>query len=217
MSGTDDDFDICLAAFKRQRIRAQRKASAALQSLVRMRTSDLRGQVNGFPTRLINSVNGSSLDESASLKRMHVPPMVNCECNGVSVCALLNTSCAFSTMSEHTVRRLRLGDQVVAWKQAPAETLHQRLLSPRGPVRGCVKYVDLAFGSWKQVYEFAVVEEGFPEVSLGIDFLRRSQCLINFEAAVLLVGGARGEKVQLLSAKDISSQSMAALARTSAL
>ncbi|XP_054929552.1 uncharacterized protein [Dermacentor andersoni] len=77
--------------------------------------------------------------------------------------------------------------------------------------------VDLEFGSWKQVYEFAV-EEPFPEVSLGIDFLRRSQCVINFETATLLVGGIRGEKVQLLNAKDISSQSMVALApRTSVL
>ncbi|KAL1427630.1 hypothetical protein MTO96_017326 [Rhipicephalus appendiculatus] len=117
-------------------------------------------------------------------------------------------------MSEHTVHRLRLGDQVMAWKQCPqdASALHQHLYTLRTPVRGYVKYVDLEFGSWKQVYEFAVVEEPFPEVSLGIDFLRRSQCLINFENATLLVGGVRGEKVQLLNAKDITTQSMMALA-----
>ncbi|KAL1486320.1 hypothetical protein MTO96_047018, partial [Rhipicephalus appendiculatus] len=43
-------------------------------------------------------------------------------------------------------------------------------------------------------------------------------CLINFENATLLVGGVRGEKVQLLNAKDITTQSMMALAsRTSLL
>ncbi|KAH6936674.1 hypothetical protein HPB50_020581 [Hyalomma asiaticum] len=219
MNSADDQFDICLAAYKRQRIRAQRKASAVLQSLQDRTTSGFSGQANGLTPRLINSVNGPQLDENTSLKRMHVPPMVNCECNGITVCALLNTSCPFSTMSEQTVRRLRLGDQVMAWKQSPQEasTLHQHLFTLRTPVRGCVKYVDLEFGSWKQVYEFAVVEEPFPEVSLGIDFLRRSQCLINFENATLLVGGARGEKVQLLNAKDISSQSMMALASRNSL
>lgn len=76
---------------------------------------------------------------------------------------------------------------------------------------GCVKYVDLAFGAWKQICEFVVVEEALPAVSLGIDFLRKSQCVINFEAAHLLVGGSRGERVQLLGAKDIASLSRAAL------
>ncbi|XP_075735828.1 nuclear receptor-interacting protein 3-like [Rhipicephalus microplus] len=220
MNSADDQFDICLAAYKRQRVRAQRKASAVLQSLQDQRASGLAGQAKGLPPQLINSVNGPPLDEITSLKRMHVPPMVNCECSGVTVCALLNTSCPFSTMSEHTVHRLRLDDQVMAWKQSPqdASALHQHVYALRTPVRGCVKYVDLEFGSWKQVHEFAVVEEPFPEVSLGIDFLRRSQCLINFENATLIVGGVRGEKVQLLNAKDVTSQSMMTLAsRTSLL
>lgn len=110
MNSADDQFDICLAAYKRQRVRAQRKASAVLQSLQDQRASGLAGQANGLPPQLINSVNGPPLDEITSLKRMHVPPMVNCECSGVTVCALLNTSCPFSTMSEHTVHRLRLDD-----------------------------------------------------------------------------------------------------------
>ncbi|XP_054929553.1 uncharacterized protein [Dermacentor andersoni] len=168
MTSADDQFDICIAAYKRQRIRAQRKAPTVLQALQDRAASGLSGQVNGLPPRLINSVNGPPLDENASLKRMHVPPMVNCECNGFTVCALLDTSCPFSTMSEHTVHRLRLGDQVLAWKQSPPEAsaLHQHLFNLRTPVRGCVKMWtwNSALGSkytsspWKNLFQKSALE-----------------------------------------------------------
>ncbi|KAM7282584.1 hypothetical protein ISCGN_002730 [Ixodes scapularis] len=72
----DDDFDICLAAYKRQRGKAQRGASAQRLLL----THSKEGSNDNSPkSKLSRDGFLPSVEQDLRLNRMYVPPMVKCE------------------------------------------------------------------------------------------------------------------------------------------
>ncbi|XP_022247345.1 uncharacterized protein LOC111086901 isoform X3 [Limulus polyphemus] len=121
------------------------------------------------------------------------------KCNGVEGYALINTGAMATTISMNMVKKLRQTDQIVH----DASAILNPLGLPLPEFKGKVKYVDLTLGRWHQVSQFFVVDDTVPEVSLGVDFLRKTQSVVHLEDASLRIGGQKGERVSFLTTRDV--------------
>jgi len=141
------------------------------------------------------------IDEDMRIGRMHLPPVIRCECNGKEAYALISSSETVSTISLDFVRKLRLLDQIIP------ETSHvfNPLSLHQQELKGKVKYIDLSIGSWQQVAQFNIVENYISDITLGIDFLRRTQSVVNFEDSSLIVGSSKGERIPFLNSREVMS------------
>ncbi|GIY39561.1 asp_protease domain-containing protein [Caerostris darwini] len=156
---------------------------------------------SGTPRRnsYLGSLSSTLFDEDTRIGRMHLPPVIRCECNSVEGYALISTSETVSTISMDFVRKLRVLDQIL-----PEMSQAFNPLGVRQPeVKGKVKYIDLVIGTWQQVAQFNIVESSIADITLGIDFLRRTQSVVNFGDSVLLVGGHKGEKIPFLTSREV--------------
>ncbi|GIY77976.1 asp_protease domain-containing protein [Caerostris extrusa] len=188
---------------------------------------------SGTPRRnsYLGSLSSTLFDEDTRIGRMHLPPVIRCECNSVEGYALISTSETVSTISMDFVRKLRgykqakraIEDTASKWYEWKKALLADRCvfvvvldqiipemsqafnpLGVRQPeVKGKVKYIDLVIGSWQQVAQFNIVESSIADITLGIDFLRRTQSVVNFGDSVLLVGGHKGEKIPFLTSREV--------------
>jgi len=138
-------------------------------------------------------------DDDVRIGRMHVPPVIRCEANGFEAYALISTSETVSTISSDFVRKIKLVDQVIP---EPSH-VYNPLALHHPELKGKVKYIDLTIGSWQQVAQFDVVEHYISDITLGIDFLRKTQSVVNFAETVLIVGGTKGERVPFLNTREI--------------
>ncbi|XP_076313226.1 nuclear receptor-interacting protein 3-like isoform X4 [Tachypleus tridentatus] len=120
-------------------------------------------------------------------------------CNGVETYASINTSTSISTISRNLVEKLGVTDQIIPNGTAIFNPLG--LLHPK--VNGKVKYLDLTLGSWQQVSQFYVVDSSIPDITFGVDFLRKTQSIVNFEDFSLKIGGENGERIPFLSNRDV--------------
>ncbi|KAG8175999.1 hypothetical protein JTE90_020781 [Oedothorax gibbosus] len=213
MMSDDGDVDIRVLALRRQQQR-RRQSSNVLQENNTEGTTPYSSRVSSAyettpvktyassasssPARRSSYVGG--LDEEARIGRMHVPPVIMCQCNGVESYALISTSETVSTISMDFVKKLRLMDQIL-----PEISPVFNPLSLRQPeLMGKVKYVDLAIGNnWQQVAQFNIIEAYLTDITLGIDFLRRTQSVLNFGDSVLLLGGR--EKISFLTSREVIS------------
>ncbi|GFQ86774.1 hypothetical protein TNCT_58891, partial [Trichonephila clavata] len=48
-------------------------------------------------------------------------------------------------------------------------------------------------------------ETNIADITLGIDFLRKTQSVVNFGDSVLLVGGPKGERIPFLTSREVMS------------
>ncbi|XP_054712555.1 uncharacterized protein LOC129222130 [Uloborus diversus] len=197
---SDGEVDIRLLALRRQQKRHQSKSSTiehqvlepANNTYSRVRsghsayeTTPIKAYTitdssrNSTPRRnsFLSNIAVPLFDEDVRIARMHVPPVVRCECNGIEAYALISTSETVSTISIDFVRKLKLLDQVIP---EPSNVFNPLALH-NPELKGKVKYIDLAIGIWQQVAQFNIVENYVSDVTLGIDFLRRTQSMVNFE------------------------------------
>ncbi|CAL1291388.1 unnamed protein product [Larinioides sclopetarius] len=221
---SDGEVDIRLLALRRQQ-RRNRGKSSALESLDN-NTSDVERLSSGHsayettPVKTyavtespiknggthrrnsyLGNLSASLFDEDSRLGRMHMPPVIRCECNGVEGYALISTSETVSTITMDFARKLRVLDQII-----PDMSQSFNPLAVNQPeMKGKVKYIDLTIGSWQQVAQFNIVESSIADITLGIDFLRRTQSVVNFGDSVLLVGGAKGERIPFLTSREVMS------------
>ncbi|KFM59415.1 Nuclear receptor-interacting protein 3, partial [Stegodyphus mimosarum] len=212
---SDGEIDIRLLALKRQQKRKKGQSNGLEHQVLEPAVNSygrVRSGLSAYETTPLKVYNPPSspandrkhsgnllFDEETRIGRMHVPPVVQCECNGLETYALISTSDPVSTISIDLVRKLRLLDQVI-----PEPMNAHGLFSLHGlDVKGRVKYIDLTLGSWQQVAQFNIVEHYICDVTLGTDFLRKTQSIVNFEDASLLVGGSRGERVPFLNTREI--------------
>ncbi|XP_022247343.1 uncharacterized protein LOC111086901 isoform X2 [Limulus polyphemus] len=179
----DDVFDIRQIALRRQQRRLHARASveqlleteAATFGKCRSSSFDTKNfgtnSNNGTQNTFVSTMAVPLFEDDSRLSRMHVPPIVKCECNGVEGYALINTGAMATTISMNMVKKLRQTDQIVH----DASAILNPLGLPLPEFKGKVKYVDLTLGRWHQVSQFFVVDDTVPEVSLGVDFLRKTQ------------------------------------------
>ncbi|XP_035212423.1 uncharacterized protein LOC118186438 [Stegodyphus dumicola] len=186
---SDGEIDIRLLALKRQQKRKKGQSNGLEHQVLEPAVNSygrVRSGLSAYETTPLKTYNPPSspandrkhsgnllFDEETRIGRMHVPPVVQCECNGLETYALISTSDPVSTISIDLVRKLRLLDQVI-----PEPMNAHGLFSLHGlDVKGRVKYIDLTLGSWQQVAQFNIVEHYICDVTLGTDFLRKTQSL----------------------------------------
>lgn len=208
---SDDEIDIRQIALKRQQRRVQSRATVEqilekeTVPLARRRSSafDNKSFVTEVKTNsqrdYISNMPMPMFDDDSRMGRMHVPPVVKCECNNLETYALVNTSSTVSTMSLELIERLRLTDSIIP----ESSTAINPLSIPQPNFKGKIKYIELSIGSWQQVAQFNVVESSIPDICLGIDFLRKTQSIVSFEDSSLTVGGHKGERVSFLANRDV--------------
>ncbi|GFT50885.1 asp_protease domain-containing protein [Nephila pilipes] len=221
---SDGEVDIRVLALRRQQ-RRNRGKSSALESLdnapadydrlssgrsayettpvksYALNESPIRN--GGTPRRnsYLGNLSSSLFDEDTRVGRMHMPPVIRCECNGVEGYALISTSETVSTISMDFIRKLRVLDQIIP----EMSQVFNPLAMQQPEVKGKVKYIDLAIGTWQQVAQFNIVENNIADITLAIDFLRRTQSVVNFGDSVLLVGGPKGERIPFLTSREVMS------------
>ncbi|XP_076313221.1 nuclear receptor-interacting protein 3-like isoform X1 [Tachypleus tridentatus] len=209
---TENDTDIRQLALKRQQRRLHNRATVEQlietdnSSLGRRRssTSETKGFTydsrNGFSKKsFLSTMPVPILEDESRMGRLNIPPVVKCECNGVETYASINTSTSISTISRNLVEKLGVTDQIIPNGTAIFNPLG--LLHPK--VNGKVKYLDLTLGSWQQVSQFYVVDSSIPDITFGVDFLRKTQSIVNFEDFSLKIGGENGERIPFLSNRDV--------------
>lgn len=220
----DGEVDIRLLALRRQQNRRNQSRSGTVEHQVLETNGDnyvrsISGR-SAYETTPIKAYNISTesprigtpkrksylgslpvpiFDDDIRIGRMHVPPVIKCECNGLDAYALISTSETVSTISADFIRKLRLVDQVIP---EPSH-VYNPLALHQPELKGKVKYIDLTIGSWQQVAQFDVVENYISDITLGIDFLRKTQSVVNFEEAALMVGGNKGERIPFLNTREI--------------
>lgn len=205
---SDDDTDIRQIALRRQQRRVRSRATVEqilekeTAQLTRRRSSTFENksfEVNNPKSNFISNMPMPLFDDDSRMGRMHVPPVIKCECNNLETFALINTSSTVSTISMDLIERLRLTDSVIP---EPSTTINP-LSTPQPEFKGKIKYIELSIGSWQQIAQFNVVDSSIPDISLGIDFLRKTQCIVNFEDSSLTVAGHKGERVSFLNNRDV--------------
>ncbi|XP_076343905.1 nuclear receptor-interacting protein 3-like [Tachypleus tridentatus] len=205
----EDSLDIRQRALRRRERRLY--SCASIEQLLETETSSLRKRrSSSFDTQsfgadsvknktVLNAMAITLFEDESRLGRMHVPPIIKCECNGVESYALINTGAMISSISMKMVEKLSLTDEIIPDSTSTSITLG----IPHPYIKGKVKYLDLTIGNWQQVSQFCVVEDVIPELTLGVDFLRKTQATVNFEDTFLRIGGHEGERVPFLTTREV--------------
>ncbi|XP_022255077.1 uncharacterized protein LOC111088654 [Limulus polyphemus] len=119
MMEDEDKFDIRQIALRRQQRRLHSRASveellqteAASFGKRRSSSFDTKSfgvdSKNGTQKSFVSAMTVTLFEDDTRLGRMHVPPVIKCECNGVEGHALINTGAMVSLISMNMVKKLR--------------------------------------------------------------------------------------------------------------
>lgn len=142
----------------------------------------------------------SLIEDETRIARSHVPPVIKCQCNGVEAKALVNSASTISTVSKDFARRIKALSDVVS----DVGNVSNPLRVPMPYMEGRLQCVELIIGNFQQNLQLYVVTENPADISLGVDFLRKSHGIVNFQESCLVLGGSRGHKVPFLTNSEIS-------------
>lgn len=135
----------------------------------------------------------------ASYREGYEKDMIYVECevgnSGTSVEMLVDTGAQMSVISSPLVQQLRLEDQVDFSRGGVASGVgHARIV-------GCLQGVPVRLGSESGVefaLDFSVLDVHQDLLMLGIDQLRRFECIIDLQRQCLVFGGQGGTQVNFL-------------------
>ncbi|XP_037087871.1 uncharacterized protein LOC119108671 isoform X1 [Pollicipes pollicipes] len=136
-------------------------------------------------------------DTEVSLARGSIPPIVLCQCNGRRAYALLDTSNVYSTISRGLVSAFNMSRDVIQDRTTPPSPISGL---ERPIIHGKLKYMEVSLGKSQLNMQLFVVSDTTPELVLGVDFLKKTQTVINFSESCALVGG---EKVRFVSGQEL--------------
>uniref|UniRef100_A0A2L2XZ71 Nuclear receptor-interacting protein 3 n=1 Tax=Parasteatoda tepidariorum TaxID=114398 RepID=A0A2L2XZ71_PARTP len=148
---SDGETDIRLLALRRKQERRQSRVSSGHSAYEATPIKEYNRTDSSRSNSRRNSyveVTPRLLEEEIHIGRMHVPPVITCECNGSEAFAHISSSEPVSTMSANFLRKLRLQDQVVP---DTGHVFDSFSLQQQKELKGKVKYIDLSIGStWQQ-------------------------------------------------------------------
>ncbi|XP_037088192.1 uncharacterized protein LOC119108671 isoform X2 [Pollicipes pollicipes] len=134
--------------------------------------------------------------ESRREPRISVP-LFDTECNGRRAYALLDTSNVYSTISRGLVSAFNMSRDVIQDRTTPPSPISGL---ERPIIHGKLKYMEVSLGKSQLNMQLFVVSDTTPELVLGVDFLKKTQTVINFSESCALVGG---EKVRFVSGQEL--------------